>query len=160
MKYVVALVVALVLNAAANLMMKVGTKPVAEAGGLIKDGAVGAVVQILRSPVLLTGLICFGLNAACYMFALQSKTLKISLAYPIMVGGGYAIIVTTASFLPSLRERLTPGQWAGVVMILAGVILVAALTPSAPAATAPQDHQKPNMTTTHAAGPPFGGTVG
>lgn len=134
MKYVFALIVALVLNAVANLMMKVGAKSIGDSGGLMKDGPVGAVVHILRNPVLMIGLICFGLNAACYMFALQSKTLKISLAYPVMVGGGYAIIAIAAYFLPSLRERMTAGQWLGVGMILTGVVLVAALTPSSPIA--------------------------
>jgi multidrug transporter EmrE-like cation transporter len=68
------------------------------------------------------------------MYALQSKALKISIAYPIMVGGGYAIIATTAHLLPMLRERLTAGQWAGVFLILAGVVMVALLTPAADAA--------------------------
>lgn len=134
MKYVVALIVALVLNAAANLMMKVGMKSVAGGGGMLKDGPAGAVLTILKNPVLLGGLICFGLNAFCYMFALQSRTLKISLAYPLMVGGGYAIIAAFASVSPLLRERLTVGQWAGVGLVLIGVILIAALTPPEPQA--------------------------
>ncbi len=130
MKYVVALAGALCLNAVANLSMKVGMKSVAQAGGLMDGGAFGAAKAILTSPVLLGGLVCFGLNAVLYMYALQSKTLKISVAYPLMVGGGYAIIAVTAYFLPSLRERLTAGQWAGVAMIMAGVLTVAILTPA------------------------------
>ena len=49
-----------------------------------------------------------------------------------MVGGGYAIIAITAALAPSLRERLSAGQWIGVALILAGVITVAGLTPSEP----------------------------
>ncbi len=128
MKYVIALVAALVLNASANLFMKMGMKTVAEGGGLLAGGPVAALRIILTSPVLLGGLICFGLNAFFYMFALQSRTLKISLAYPIMVGGGYAIIATVAALAPNLRERMTPGQWIGVILILAGVITIAVLT--------------------------------
>lgn len=127
MKYAFALAGALILNAVANLSMKVGAN--AQSGGLMAGGVVGAVKTILTSPVLLGGLICFGLNAGLYMYALQSPRLKISIAYPIMVGGGYAIIALTAALLPSLRERLTPGQWIGVSMILTGVIIVAVLTP-------------------------------
>jgi small multidrug resistance pump len=130
MKYVIALCAALVLNAAANLMMKVGSAGAAASGGFLKDGPLGAVRTLLGSPVLLTGLVCFGLNAFLYMFALQSKTLKISLAYPVMVGGGFAIIAVTAYFWPSLRERLAPGQWLGVALVLAGVILIAVFTPA------------------------------
>ena len=127
MNYVLALVGALVLNAAANLAMKVGAN--AQSGGLASGGLVAAVRTVVTSPVLLGGLICFGLNAGLYMYALQSQRLKISIAYPIMVGGGYAIIAVMAAILPSLRERLTPGQWVGVALILSGVITVAVLTP-------------------------------
>lgn len=125
MKYVVALCAALVLNAAANLMMKVGSAKVAENGGFLKDGPTGAIQSFLGSPVLVAGVICFGMNAFLYMFALQSKTLKISLAYPLMVGGGYAIIAVTAALWPGLRERLSAGQWFGVSLVLAGVLMIA-----------------------------------
>jgi small multidrug resistance pump len=126
MKYMIALCGALVLNAVANLSMKVGT----QGGGLTENGATGAIRAILGSPVLLIGLVCFACNAFLYMYALQSKTLQISIAYPIMVGGGYAIISVAAFFLPSLQERLSPGQWVGVALILVGVLTVALLTPA------------------------------
>ncbi len=126
MKYVIALATALVLNAAANLMMKKGMTDVQAGGGLLADGLPAAVRTVLTSPVLMAGLICFAMNAACYMFALQSQTLKISLAYPIMVGGGYAIIATVAFFW--LGERMTAGQWIGVVLVLAGVFTIAIRT--------------------------------
>ena len=134
MKYVFALSVDQILNACANLLMKVGMTEVDDSGGLLKDGALGAVRTVLLSPVLITGLVCFALNAAFYMFALQSQTLKISLAYPVMVGGGYAIIATVAYFL--LNERMTLGQWGGVILILAGVLLIAARTSGHPVESA------------------------
>jgi len=132
MKYVLALGCALVLNAVANLCMKMGMKEVDAGGGLMTGGLVSAVRIIITSPVLLGGLICFAANAFLYMFALQSKALKISLAYPLMVGGGYAIIAVAAALAPNLRERLSAGQWIGVLLILAGVVTVAMLTPAAP----------------------------
>ncbi len=130
MKYFIALACALTFNAAANLMMKAGMAGIAERGGVMKDGPLGAVLAVLSNPVLVIGLTCFGLNAACYMFALQSPTLKISIAYPIMVGGGYAIIAVIAYVY--FHDRLSIGQWIGVTLILAGVITVAALTPPEP----------------------------
>jgi multidrug transporter EmrE-like cation transporter len=126
MNHVIALGLALTLNAAANLMMKVGMSRVQESGGLLASGLPAGVKTVLASPILVGGLLCFALNAAFYMYALQSNQLKISLAYPIMVGGGYAIIATVAYLL--LGERMTVGQWMGVTLILAGVILVAART--------------------------------
>jgi len=129
MKYVIALALGLIFNASANLMMKAGMNRVAEEGGVMKNGLLAAVVTVATSPVLIIGLTCFGLNAACYMFALQSPTLKISIAYPIVVGGGYAIIAVAAFLL--LSERLTFGQWVGVILVLAGVIVIATQTPDA-----------------------------
>jgi len=130
MQHVIALCVALVLNAVANLLMKMGSAKVEAAGGFLAGGTVGAVRTLLSTPVLLAGLVCFGLNVFLYMYALQSKVLKISIAYPIMVGGGYAIIAITAAFWPSLRERLTVGQWLGVALVLAGVVIIAVRTPA------------------------------
>lgn len=125
MKYVAALIVALVLNAAANLLMKIGMKSVAAAGGVLRDGPVAAVGTVLSNAPLILGLTCFALNAAFYMYALQSKALKISVAYPIMVGGGFALIAVAARLHPALAERLTWGQIIGVVLVFAGITLIA-----------------------------------
>ena len=132
MRYVLALFVALVLNACANLLMKVGMKSVEASGGLFKDGAAAAFKTVWTSAPLLVGLTCFALNAVFYMYALQSKSLKISIAYPIMVGGGFALIAVIARFHPSLAERLTWGQITGVGLVLAGVILIAAQSERVP----------------------------
>ena len=121
-----ALGLALLLNAAANLLMKTGMNKIHSQGGLLRDGPAGAVYSVLTSPVLVIGLTCFALNACFYMFALQSRALKISIAYPAMVGGGYAIIATVGYFL--LGERLNGAQLAGVALILVGVVLIAAQT--------------------------------
>ncbi len=123
------LLIALTLNATANVLMKVGMSRIDLAGGVFKDGRAGAIIKVLSSPVLVIGLLCFGLNACFYMFALQSKALKISIAYPVMVGGGYAIIAVVGYL--ALGERLTWMQTAGVALILSGVVLIAAQTPEA-----------------------------
>jgi len=125
MKYLVALLMAMVLNAGANLLMKVGMKKVESSGGLFHDGIGAAARSILTSAPLVIGLSCFALNAGLYMYALQSKTLKISIAYPVMVGGGFALIAAVARIHPALAERLTWGQWMGVALILTGIVLIA-----------------------------------
>lgn len=130
MKYVLALIFALVLNAGANLLMKAGMKPVQEAGGVLRDGVLPAVKTVLSSSTLMLGLVFFAVNAVFYMYALQSKALKISIAYPVMVGGGYALIAVVARFHPALAERLTLGQVLGVLMVLVGVIMIAVNTDS------------------------------
>ncbi len=119
--HVLALLLALVLNAAANLLMRVGMIRLDAAGGLFKNGPGGAVTTVLTTPVLLIGLTSFALNVVFYMYALQK--FKISIAYPLMVGGGYAIMAAVAYL--ALGERLNAAQKFGVAMILAGVIVVA-----------------------------------
>ena len=128
MKYVIALFVALALNACANLLMKVGMKSVHESGGILQNGLVAGVKTVLTTAPLIIGLTCFALNAAFYMYALQSRALKISIAYPIMVGGGFALIATVAYFHPTLAERLSWGQWLGVAFVMLGIVLIAAQT--------------------------------
>ncbi len=129
MKYACALVAALLLNAFANLLMKIGMKTVHESGGLLSHGPLAGLYAILSRPSLIVGLLCFALNATFYMYALQSPALKISIAYPAMVGGGYALIVAVAHLHPALRESLTPGQWIGVAAVLAGILVIAWSTP-------------------------------
>ncbi len=126
MKYWLALFVALAFNATGNLLMKIGVQRVESTGGLLKEGISGAIRTVLGSGTLVLGLTFFALNAAFYMYALQSRALKISIAYPIMVGGGFALIAVVARLHPSLAERLTWSQWAGVSLVMAGIVLIAA----------------------------------
>jgi|GEM_PF-229438 len=124
LKHVIALVIALLLNAAANLMIRFGMRAidVELAGAGFLDGGLGGLVRLLlRHWIVLLGIGCFAANVVFYSFALQK--LPISAAYPIMVTGGFAIIVMVASSL--LGERLTLVQWGGVGAILIGVLLVA-----------------------------------
>lgn len=123
-KHALALVIALLLNAAANLMIRFGMRAIDLdlAGAGLLDGGPGNLLRLLlRHWVLLLGLACFAANVVFYAFALQK--LPISVAYPIMVTGGFAIIVVVAGALMS--ERLTLLQWAGVGAILVGVVMVA-----------------------------------
>lgn len=124
LKYAFALTLALLLNAAANLMIRFGMRAIdIELGGasLLDGGVWGLVRLLLRHWILLTGMACFALNIVFYAYALQK--LPISVAYPIMVATGFAIIVVVAGL--ALHERLSTVQWFGVAAILFGVILVA-----------------------------------
>lgn len=124
MKYAIALVVALLLNAAANLMIKFGMRGMdadLAGAGLLDQGIGGLIRLIFHNWILLVGLLCFAINIVFYAFALQR--LPISVAYPIMFTCGFAIIVTVAGLI--LHERLTLWQWIGVGAILLGVFLVA-----------------------------------
>ncbi len=121
MRYIAALMLALVLNASANLMMKFGVKRLDGAGLQPGQGFGGIVNTLANNWVLLLGLFCFATNVLFYTYAL--KKIPISLAYPIMVGAGFAIIAVVA--WRYLGESLSVGQWLGVGLILAGIVLVA-----------------------------------
>lgn len=123
MKYNIALVLALTLNAAANLMMKVGARRFGAAEATAQPGLPGMLVAVLSNWVLILGLACFATNVIFYAYALSSEHLKISVAYPIMVSGGFVIIAIAA--WKWLGETMTPLQWAGVIIIMIGVWLVA-----------------------------------
>jgi hypothetical protein len=54
--------------------------------------------------------------------ALRTPRMKLSIAYPVMVSGGYIIILAVSWFL--CRERLGVMQYAGVGLILGGIWMV------------------------------------
>jgi len=109
------LVVALLLNASANILVKMAATR-AGGGG---TGLAGALAVYL-SPWFIGGLVCFGLNLMAYSLALQKIPLVV--AYPIMVGSGYLIMVLVSRLL--LGEVMTWLQMAGAVLILAGLVLI------------------------------------
>ncbi len=116
----VPLVVALVLNAAANVLMKVGARV---ARDLPPDaGAVERGLQFLNLPTLV-GIALFAANVLVYRKALDH--LAISVAYPIMVSVGLILVTLAAWGLPLLSERVGLSQIGGMVLIAAGVWLVA-----------------------------------
>ena len=122
MIHTVALAVALVLNATANLMIRAGARGIAaKCPGEAAVPILVAMKAAIVNPWIIGGVVCFGLNLAAYSYALTK--FPVSMAYPIMVSVGYAIIICGAAVWFS--ERLNVWQWVGVGVILAGVWLVA-----------------------------------
>jgi multidrug transporter EmrE-like cation transporter len=121
MWHTVALGMALVLNASANLFLKFGMQAMKANPASVDGGAMQVVKSMAMSPFIVMGLIFFALNVPLYAFALGK--FKVSLAYPVMTGCGFAIIVLVASF-SGLQERMNGMQWLGVMLIMAGAILV------------------------------------
>lgn len=125
MQHWIALLVAMCLNALANLLVKIGAKKLDAAGGMLGGGAGEGLRRFVTNPTILLGLFCFGTNVLLYIYALQGRTLKITVAYPIMVGGGFVIIALVARFHPTLAEHLSMSQWAGIVLVMIGIVLLA-----------------------------------
>lgn len=111
------LVTALFFNATANVLIKYS----ATRAKVVAAGApLPARLSALLHPAFLTGLVLFALNVFAYQFAL--RTIRISVAYPIMVAGGFLLILLASWFL--FQERLAGVQYAGLVLILGGIWLV------------------------------------
>jgi len=114
------LVVALLLNAAANVLMKVGSKT----ASVLPVGA--SVWQRLANFLNLAtalGILLFAANVLVYRKALDN--LSLSVAYPVMVSVGLILVTLAAVFIPILGERVSAWQIIGMILIAAGVWLVA-----------------------------------
>ena len=121
MKYGIALTLALVLNAIANLLIKSGMKRFDSAGQAVSQSLAALAAALASNWMLILGIICFAVNVVFYAYAL--KKIDVSAAYPVMVGAGFAIIALAA--WKYLGESLSRMQLAGVLCILIGVWLVA-----------------------------------
>lgn len=108
------LAVALTLNAAANLLMKMGADRLGTFEGP------GTIRGILTNYFLVGGVILFGLNIVFYVAALTRMNL--SIAYPVMMAGGVLIVVSAS--VVYFRESLTLAQILGILFLMAGLVLV------------------------------------
>lgn len=111
------LATALVFNAAANLLIKYSAMKITAAA---PDASLLSRLTARFHPTFVLGLALFALNVFAYQAAM--RTLKISIAYPIMVSGGFVLILLFSWFL--FDERLTSIQYGGIALILAGIWLV------------------------------------
>jgi len=107
--------IALALNATANVLLKLGA---ADVGSLAGPSLIG---RLVTNYYLLAGLALFALNVVFYVLALTR--LNLSIAYPIMMAGGVAIIIAASILL--LQETLTIRQLIGLSLLIVGIVLVA-----------------------------------
>jgi drug/metabolite transporter (DMT)-like permease len=107
------------LNAAAQLMLKAGASAV---GTLGQDGlgVVAFGMGMAGQPLVLGGLSCHVLGVLIWMGALSR--VDVSVAYP-MLSLGYVINAVAAWYL--LGEALTMQRALGIAVILVGVVVVA-----------------------------------
>ncbi len=113
------LTIALVLNAAANVLMKVG----ANTAKTLSDSAtvLDRTLNFLNVATLV-GILLFAANVLIYRKSLD--VLNVSVAYPVMVSGGLILVTLAAALLPVLREKISWLQIAGMVVIAIGAIVL------------------------------------
>ncbi len=107
------------LNAGAQLLLKAGVRPL---GSLSPSWAtlVPTLLQVLAQWPILAGLGCYVVSVGVWIVAL-SRT-EVSLAYP-MLSLGYVVNALAAWWL--FGEALNPARWAGMLLILGGVLVMA-----------------------------------
>ena len=116
----VLLVVALLFNASANILLKMGAR---ELGGLdFKQMNIAELIpKLATNYFLIFGLTLFALNVVFYFGALSRVNL--SIGYPIMTVGGLMIITIFSTLF--LKESLTWLQYSGLFLIGLGIIFLA-----------------------------------
>jgi len=110
------LALAIIFNAMANILIKVGMNKVGETEWIL-ELAKKAVVQ----PQLIAGIVSFIMAFVSYSYILTK--LNLSIAYPIMVSMGLVIVVTVSYLF--LHESISIVQIFGFVLIITGVWMVA-----------------------------------
>ena len=114
------ILVSVLLAGVAQVTLKTGVNHVTRSNGGELQLNGGALRALLSSGVVWAGLLLFGLSAVVWLFALSRASL--SFAYPF-AALGYVVIVLFSLLV--LHEHVPPLRWAGVGLIVAGIILVA-----------------------------------
>ena len=107
------------LNAAAQLLLKIATKPLAHLNVFNADVLSSSFWILLKSPPFWTGILCYGASLCVWVAALTKA--PVSTAYP-MLSLGY--VVVAAISVAWLGETLTPAKMLGIALICTGVLLV------------------------------------
>ncbi|ODU99039.1 MAG: 4-amino-4-deoxy-L-arabinose transferase [Rubrivivax sp. SCN 70-15] len=107
------------LNAGAQLLLKAGVRPL----GAISVGwstLLPTAVQVLSQWPILAGLACYVVSVGVWIVGLSR--VDVSIAYP-MLSLGYVVNAIAAWWL--FGEALGPMRWSGMLLILAGVLVMA-----------------------------------
>jgi multidrug transporter EmrE-like cation transporter len=107
------------LNAAAQILLKVATRPLAHVSGFSVQMLRYSLVSLGTSWPFWAGMLCYAASVCVWLAALSKA--PVSTAYP-MLSLGY-IVVTAISVL-WLGETLSPAKAMGIALICAGVVLV------------------------------------
>ncbi len=99
-------------------LLKLGVdRPGSEA---IEQGMVGLVRTIVTTPLVLLGLFFYGLGALAWISVL--RRMDLSLAYPFLALNFVLITLVSRYFL---GESVPLLRWAGILVIVGGILLVA-----------------------------------
>ena len=107
------------LNAAAQLLLKAGTN-VLGVISLTRENWLEQATRMAVQPHFIAGAACYGVSLVVWIIGLSR--VPVSIAYP-MLSLGYVINAVAAHYL--LGESVTLARWLGIGFIVLGVWLVA-----------------------------------
>jgi multidrug transporter EmrE-like cation transporter len=107
------------LNAAAQLLLKVATKPLAQFTVFNADTLNSSVFVLFKSVPFWSGMLCYGASLCVWVAALSKA--PVSTAYPMLSLGYVVVAAVSAAWL---GETLTVSKALGIALICAGVVLV------------------------------------
>jgi multidrug transporter EmrE-like cation transporter len=107
------------LNAAAQLLLKVATKPLGHFSVFNADTLNSSVLILFKSLPFWSGMLCYAVSVCVWVAALSKA--PVSTAYP-MLSLGYVVVAAVS--VAWLGETLTPAKVLGIALICAGVVLV------------------------------------
>ena len=107
------------LNAAAQLLLKVATRPLAHFSQFSAATLSGSVVILCKSLPFWAGMVCYAASVCVWLAALSKA--PVSTAYP-MLSLGYVVVAAVSVMW--LGESMSPAKVLGIALICAGVVLV------------------------------------
>jgi multidrug transporter EmrE-like cation transporter len=107
------------LNAAAQLLLKVATRPLAHFADFSADTLASSAGILFKSPSFWAGMVCYAASVCVWLAALSKA--PVSTAYP-MLSLGYVVVAAVSVLW--LGESMGPAKVLGIALICAGVILV------------------------------------
>lgn len=117
-KYIPLIMVGVLLNAAAQLLLKAGMNRIGHfefsAANLVPIGW-----KVATNPPVIAGLTCYVVSVVVWLLALSR--VDVSYAYP-MLSAGYIVNAIAAWYL--FGEVLSPMKLAGIFVIILGVFLI------------------------------------
>lgn len=106
------------LAAAAQLTLKYGVNQIRDRSGVLSLGG-ESLRQVTGTPAIWVGLLLFGASAVVWLLVLSRASL--TFAYPF-AALTYLVILVFGRL--ALHEEITNVRWAGVMLIMAGIVLV------------------------------------
>src|ERR1700730_7514095 len=107
------------LNAAAQLLLKLATRPLGHYTVFNADTLNSSMIILFKSVPFWTGMLCYA-GSLCVWVAALAKA-PVSTAYP-MLSLGYVVVAAVS--VAWLGESMAPAKALGIALICAGVILV------------------------------------